>query len=588
MVYDVFISYPHQDKAVADAACAKLETEGVRCWIAPRDVPPGAEWASAIVDAIDNCRVMILIFSEHTNRSKQVHREVQRAFDGEKPVVPFRIENVNPEKTLRYYMGSVHWLDALTPPVEQHLEKLLASVEALLKAPTRESQIGLGADGEGRPGGPDKSEAPIRHSLEGARAIESDTRRDLRRLQEQVRSQRPVRAVIISISSLVLFGAALVAGFGAWQRGSGRPIPTVASSAQAPLPHSAVTPSVPPPLPKVAAAPTQPAPPAADATKAMPLVEPPPIKVFSLSPEKERALKPKDILKECDKCPEMVVVPLGSFTMGSPTSEKGREKNEGPQHKVTFAKPFAVGKFAVTFEEWDACVSDGGCDGKPNDNEWGRGLRPVINVSWEDAKAYVKWLSKRTGRPYRLLSESEREYVTRAGTTKAFWWGNEISTSQANYDGNAYGNGGEGENRERTVAVDSFEPNPWGLYQVHGNVMEWTEDCYHDNYIRAPVDGSPWTAGDCNDGHVARGGSWRDDPGALRSAARGDHATLPDTEDETGDEPPRHAVRRSRRGPDVVLSIPLQINIEGLIRSALRHGRSCNCVGFRVARTLNQ
>src|SRR5262245_41344967 len=134
MAFDVFISYPHQDKAMADATCAKLEAEGIRCWVAPRDIAPGADGAASIVDAIDSCRVMVLIFSGHTNRSRQVSREVQQAFDREKPVVPLRIENVTPEKSLRYYMGAVHWLDALTPPVEQHLHRLASAVQALLKA----------------------------------------------------------------------------------------------------------------------------------------------------------------------------------------------------------------------------------------------------------------------------------------------------------------------------------------------------------------------------------------------------------------------------------------------------------------------
>jgi succinate dehydrogenase hydrophobic anchor subunit len=132
--FDAFISYPHQSKAQADAACGALERAGVRCWIAPRDVEPGAEWASAIVEAIDHCRVMILIFSSHANQSKQIRREVQRAFDREVPVVPFRIENVMPEKSLAYFMGPVHWLDALTPPFEHHLQKLVSSVTALVRA----------------------------------------------------------------------------------------------------------------------------------------------------------------------------------------------------------------------------------------------------------------------------------------------------------------------------------------------------------------------------------------------------------------------------------------------------------------------
>jgi formylglycine-generating enzyme required for sulfatase activity len=144
----------------------------------------------------------------------------------------------------------------------------------------------------------------------------------------------------------------------------------------------------------------------------------------------------------------------------------------------------------------------------------------VINVSWDDAKAYVAWLAKKTGKSYRLLSEAEREYVTRAGTTTPFWWGNSISTSQANYNGNyTYGNGVKGEFRQRTVPVDSFAPNPWGLYQVHGNVYDWMEDCWHDSYQGAPADGSAWTSGDCSR-RVVRGGSWIDTPDVLRSANR--------------------------------------------------------------------
>jgi formylglycine-generating enzyme required for sulfatase activity len=148
----------------------------------------------------------------------------------------------------------------------------------------------------------------------------------------------------------------------------------------------------------------------------------------------ERSLKPKDVFKECEQCPEMVVVPAGSFTMGSPANEKERNSDEGPQHQVTSDRSFAVGRFAVTFEEWDACVADGGCRGyRPDDRGWGRGRRPVINVSWDDAKAYLAWVSGKTKKSYRLLSEAEREYVTRAGTTTPFWWGSSISTSQANY-----------------------------------------------------------------------------------------------------------------------------------------------------------
>ncbi|MGO9545162.1 MAG: formylglycine-generating enzyme family protein [Rhodomicrobium sp.] len=218
--------------------------------------------------------------------------------------------------------------------------------------------------------------------------------------------------------------------------------------------------------------------------------------------------------RECANCPEMVVAPSGSFMMGSPSDGPEPLEGEGPQHRVTFAKPFAIGKFSVTFEEWDVCVANGGCRGyKPSDEGWGRGTRPVTNVSWDDAKAYVSWLTKKTGKTYRLPGEAEREYVTRAGTTTPFWWGSSISAGHVNYTGNyLFGRG-------KTVPVDSFKPNPWGLYQVHGNVSEWVEDCWHDSYKGAPQDGSAFTAGECKT-RVLRGGSWKLDPRYLRAASR--------------------------------------------------------------------
>jgi formylglycine-generating enzyme required for sulfatase activity len=220
----------------------------------------------------------------------------------------------------------------------------------------------------------------------------------------------------------------------------------------------------------------------------------------------------------CAACPDMVVVPAGSFVMGSPANEEGRGENEGPQHKVILVAPFAVGRFAVTFHQWDACVADGGCNGyKPYDISQTRGNLPAIDVNRSDAKAYAAWLSKRTGKSYRLLTEAEREYVTRAGTTTPFWWGSSISKGRANYD-SSYGLAGFAP-VQRTVPVDTYAPNPWGLYQVHGNIWEWTEDCWNNSYLGAPTDGSAWTAGDCSIG-VLRGGSWDREWRFLRSAFR--------------------------------------------------------------------
>ena len=223
-------------------------------------------------------------------------------------------------------------------------------------------------------------------------------------------------------------------------------------------------------------------------------------------------------LRDCPECPEMVVVPSGSFMMGSPESEEDRDDDEGPVHRVTIARPFAVGVYEVTFGEWEACVSDGGCggyrpyaEGEPyvGDELAFGGNGPVINVSWDDAKAYVRWLSRKTGEEYRLLSEAEWEYVARAGTTGKYHFGSSLSPSRASYGGD----------RDGTAPVGSYAANGFGLHDVHGNVWEWVEDCWNESYHGAPADGSAWETGDCSQ-RVLRGGSWHESPWFLRSASR--------------------------------------------------------------------
>ena len=171
----------------------------------------------------------------------------------------------------------------------------------------------------------------------------------------------------------------------------------------------------------------------------------------------------------------------------------------------------------MTFNEWDACVAAGGCDGyKPPDEGWGRGNRPVVNVSWDDAKAYVAWLVKKTGKPYRLLSEAEYEYTARAGTKTPYPWGVTIGKNNAN----CFECGSQWDDKE-TAPVGSFAANRFGVYDMLGNVQEWTEDCSHSSYKGAPTDGSPWISKKCwDDRRVVRGGSWSDLISILRSARR--------------------------------------------------------------------
>ena len=225
--------------------------------------------------------------------------------------------------------------------------------------------------------------------------------------------------------------------------------------------------------------------------------------------------------RDCADCPQMVVIPAGSFTMGSPPNERRRSHNEGPQHRVTIPRPFAVGRYEVTFAQWNACWSRFRCGHLPNDSGWGRGPRPVMNVNWHDAKQYVRWLSKKTGKHYRLLTEAEWEYAARAGTTGPFHFGSTISTDRANYNGTGtYGSGRKGIYRRKTVPVGRFPANAFGLHDMHGNVWEWVEDCSHKSYRGAPADGRPWTTGGNCSWRVIRGGSWHDSPRQLRSAIR--------------------------------------------------------------------
>jgi formylglycine-generating enzyme required for sulfatase activity len=245
---------------------------------------------------------------------------------------------------------------------------------------------------------------------------------------------------------------------------------------------------------------------------------------YVLTPAAEQALKPdpNQSFRECapkqqdkDYCPDMVVVPAGSFMMGSPPSEKGRVDSEGPQHTVTIDKPFAVAKFAVTFDEWDTCVTYGDCPQGIRDGGFGRGQRPVIFVTWDDAQFYAAWLSKMTGKPYRLLTEAEYEYVTRAGTQTAYPWGDDIGKNNANCKGC-----GSKWDAGQTAPVGSFKPNAFGLYDMVGNVFQWVEDCVHNNYDGAPTDGSAWVEGGDCEVRVDRGGAWNFPPDNLRSASR--------------------------------------------------------------------
>jgi formylglycine-generating enzyme required for sulfatase activity len=240
---------------------------------------------------------------------------------------------------------------------------------------------------------------------------------------------------------------------------------------------------------------------------------PPPRDSFQtrLSPPREparRDLKAGDTFRDCAECPELIVLPAGSFRMGD--SGNDREK---PVHEVTIGAPFAIGIREVTFAEWDRCVDDGGCKFRPGDRGWGRGNRPVINVSWIDAKEYVTWLTRVTGKTYRLPSEAEWEYAARGGTSTPYWWGRSVGSRHANCRACSTGE------TEQTLPVGRYKANPFGLYDTAGNAAEWVEDCWNDDYRGAPTNGSAWTSGQCRL-RVLRGGSFDSESDYVRSNSR--------------------------------------------------------------------
>jgi formylglycine-generating enzyme required for sulfatase activity len=551
----VFITHSSRDYKQSRAIVDILEKSGIGCWISERDIGAGDNYGDAIVDAIENAKAMVLVFSANANSSDEIKKEIALASQRKLTVVPIRIEDATPSKAFRYELITRNWIDAFSD-WNQAMETLTRRVSAIV----------------------------------GAEA----------NVPEPLPKPKPKPGIPAWVAAAVA-GIAVIgtgAAYGLWPRPQPPAIirhnddTTVQKPAPAPQPQAVIAKPAAPvvaqagneaaPVVNPVAAPqpqTAPAKPAADkapvavqggetapavnrapvnsvpAAKPAPLVPPPASKktvvatlspiipVQKIAPPKPVAAKPAapaiavkpppynaatqggQVFRECKTCPQMVVVPRGAATLGSPAGEPGRQSNELAPHGVTIAAPFAVGRYAVTFDEWDACVADGGCNGyKPDDNGFGRGKHPVIFVSWNDANAYVKWLKSKTGAPYRLLSEAEWEYAARGCTTAEcpntpFWFG-DISPELANYDSRySYEGSTKADRALETVPVDQGKPNPFGLYNMIGNVQQWVEDCWNAELDSVPPDGSPVLTGDCSD-RVIRGGSYSDKPDALRAAAR--------------------------------------------------------------------
>jgi formylglycine-generating enzyme required for sulfatase activity len=477
----VFVSYSRRDSAdFAEELVAGLELAGFAPFLDRHDIAAGEEWELRLGSLIRQADTVVYVISPEAIKSSRCEWEVSKALGESKRVLPIVFKSVaerdiphelERRQFIRFDTGS-----GITRPLRELAEALRQDIE-WIREHTRISELAIRWEARARPEslllrGDELSAAQSWADKwkPGEPAVTDAMRGFLSASKEReaasfVRAEAARRRMLQMQALVGAFVAVIVVGVAAWWQQESLKERVYAWR-----------------------------------------------NVHVLTAAQEKALKPGDPpFRECTNCPEMIVIPAGSFTMGSPAGQ-GTEY-EHPLHDVRIAKPFAVSKFELTYDEWDACASHGHCD--PNVMYAGRGgQEPAINLSWDDSQVYVKWLSRVTGKEYRLLSEAEYEYAARAGTQTTYPWGDDIEQN-----GKAMANCYTCLDHRRTTTVGSFAPNRFGLYDMIGNVAEWTEDCLHMSYDGAPTDGSAWTTGDCSD-RIVRGGHWRAGPSLLRSASR--------------------------------------------------------------------
>ena len=494
----VFISYSRKDSAAfADELVAGLELAGFEPFLDRHDIAAGEEWERRLRGLIQEADTVVFVVSPEAIKSERCKWEVDKTVELSKRLLPVIFKPVLdaniPEKLRQLQFVRFDTGQGVTRPLSQLAEALRQDID-WIREHTRIGELAARWQARGRPEslllrGDDLDAARHWAAIRKPATPEiTDAQRTFIRASEKTeklarRRTRRVQALVGALMVLLALG-----GVGWWNedflyhRGEGFFLKPYRWFLEPYRWRAIMGP-----------------------------------RVLTIAQEKEKA-KPGSEFSECvTGCPTMVVVPAGKFMMGSPSGEQGRYGNEGPQHPVTIAKPFAVGETEVTFAEWDACVAAGAC--AATTGSWGRGKQPAINVSWDDAKEYVAWLSRITGKEYRLLTEAEWEYAARAGTTTAYSWGDEIGEGNANCDGC----GSQWDN-EQTAPVGSFKPNAFGLYDMNGNVFEWVEDIWHDDYKGAPTDGTAWLQGGNANIRFVRGGSWYSLPRDLRAASRIGHS----------------------------------------------------------------
>jgi formylglycine-generating enzyme required for sulfatase activity len=533
---DVFLSYNRQDQGKAKMIAEALESSGFEVWW-DTVLRAGQTYDEVTESQLRDAWAVVVLWSNRSVRSKWVRAEATLG-DRKSALIPVMIEQCErpimfeliQTADLSHWDGDLtdqNWLDFVAD-VQEHVARKRGDAAAKPQpTPAPEPQAAASApsvaagsesleaafwmsvqDGDD----PSDFEAYLERYPQGHFAQLAHKRlKALRTPPASAPSSAPAAASVAAVApppaaprappaavaprrtrqgrsaqaNLLVFGAVAaalaLAGFLFTQNGdTPPPVP-------APPPVAAATPAPSPPMETIAA-PVTPE-----------VVPPPPETPAAAATEEERTYR------DCGTCPQMTRVPGGSFTMGAPAAEPGGQPWERPQRTVQ-VPAFAIGTAEVTFAEWDACAAAGGCNRyTPGDRGWGRGAQPVLSVSWDDAQAYVRWLSQTTGKAYRLPTEAEWEFAARGGTTTAYWWGDRFEAGRVL----------QGQTRD----ASSRDANPFGLLAVTGNVGEWVEDCYVNTFNGAPTDGRAVLQGNCAQ-RVVRGGSWRDSPGEMRIASR--------------------------------------------------------------------
>jgi len=512
---DIFISYASQDRPSAERLSIALAAEGWTVWW-DRSIPPGKSFARMIEDALNGATCVVVLWSRISRDSDWVQNEARHGHH-RGALIPALIEDVTPPFEFQHIQAAslMDWDGGAAHPGYRQLVSAISDVAGAPPKPDAEAELRSPVEAIHPPAAepPADPRKPMPKKLIwlaaafilvlavsgiGAVVYERNTAQDQARAQDEaeaVRAPEDRNARKQAKRPLEVLDRKMVARTDVnVHQGPGTHYDKLAV-----LPHGtfvAVTGLV-------------------DDWYQVMLADDRQGYVFMEllgdggSVADGSAYKPGDTFRDCGVCPKMIVVPAGTFLMGLPADEPVRDGDEGPQHWVTIPKPFAVGENEVTLAEWDACVEDGGCSGYlPEDEGWGRGRRPAINVSWKDAREYTQWLSDKTGQDYRLLTEAEWEYVARAGTTTAYWWGDAFDSGKAN-------------NGSRTTKVNRYPANPWGVRDIAGNVWEWVADCYDENAY-TKHQSYPAMLGTLDETCIRalRGGSWASDPRDLRSAGR--------------------------------------------------------------------